>query len=159
MEKIKLNLIALLFALNNDRLGVGASHWSRAVKDDAINLVTDMLYTESDNVHDGIFEGTRCDLLATLINHVGCVNDNVCYIRDPKFRHHLHEAVYGGNFLIYDYDIAERYCTPSELKKVTRKDGSIRDHANSCENWLDVQERAIRQAIRLIISNLGVATV
>lgn len=156
-QKIKLNLIALLFALNNDRLGVGASHWSRAVKDDAINLVNDLF--SSDNVHNGIFEGNRSELLASLINHVGCINDKVCFIRDPKFRNYLHEAVYGGNFLIYDDDIAERYCTPSELKKVTRKDGSIRDHANSSENWLDVQERAIRQAIRLIIGNLGAATV
>ena len=41
---------------------------------------------------------------------------------------------YGGCSLIYDGDIAERLCTPSELKK---KDGG-RLAPNSKESWLDV---------------------
>ena len=49
---------------------------------------------------------------------------------------------YGGCSLIYDGDIAERLCTPSELKK---KDGG-RLAPNSQESWLDVQVRALRQA-------------
>ena len=49
---------------------------------------------------------------------------------------------YGGCSLIYDGDIAERLCTPSELKK---KDGG-RLAPNSQESWLDVQTRALRQA-------------
>lgn len=57
---------------------------------------------------------------------------------------------YGGSSLIYDGDIAERLCTPSELKKVTRKDGSVRDKANSRETWLDCQARALYQACRRI---------
>lgn len=65
---------------------------------------------------------------------------------------------YGGSSLIYDGDIAERLCTPSELKKVTRKDGSVRDKANSRETWLDCQTRALYQAcciIKGIIRNNG----
>ena len=49
---------------------------------------------------------------------------------------------YGGCSLIYDGDIAERLCTPSELKK---KDGG-RLAPNRREGWLDVQTRALRDA-------------
>ena len=52
------------------------------------------------------------------------------------------EYSYGGCSLIYDGDIAERLCTPSELKK---KDGG-RLAPNSNESWLDVQTRALCQA-------------
>lgn len=52
---------------------------------------------------------------------------------------------YGGNALIYDYDIAERLATPSEIKHQTRKDG-LSSMANSHETWLDVQARALNQA-------------
>ena len=44
------------------------------------------------------------------------------------------EYSYGGCSLIYDSQIAERLCTPSELKK---KDGG-RLAPNSQESWLDV---------------------
>lgn len=57
---------------------------------------------------------------------------------------------YGGCALVYDQDIAETLCTPSELRKVTRKDGTIRQNANGRENWLDVQTRALFQANILI---------
>ena len=57
---------------------------------------------------------------------------------------------YGGCALVYDEDIARHYCTPSELRKVTHKDGTISERANARENWLDVQARALHQAARLI---------
>ena len=53
---------------------------------------------------------------------------------------------YGGSALIYDYEIAERLCNPSELKK-TR--GGERN-PNSRETWLDCQARALRQASRRV---------
>ena len=49
---------------------------------------------------------------------------------------------WGGCSLIYNADIAERLCTPSELKKT--RNGERRP--NSREEWLDVQARALRQA-------------
>jgi len=52
----------------------------------------------------------------------------------------------GGCALIYDADIAERLCSPSELRK-TR--GGERN-PNRRETWLDVQARALSQAFRLI---------
>lgn len=61
---------------------------------------------------------------------------------------------HGGCALIYDQGIAETLCSPSELKRVTRKDGTLRDKANSRETWLDVQARALYQACKLIKSML-----
>ena len=61
---------------------------------------------------------------------------------------------YGGCALIYDGGIAETLCSPSELKRVTRKDGTLRDKANMRETWLDVQARALYQDCRLIKSKL-----
>ena len=49
---------------------------------------------------------------------------------------------WGGSSLIYDGDIAERLCTPSELKKT--RHGERRP--NSREEWLDTQARALHQA-------------
>ena len=53
---------------------------------------------------------------------------------------------YGGCALIYDYDIAEMLCTPSELKRT----GGGRLQPNSRETWLDVQARALFQACERI---------
>lgn len=52
---------------------------------------------------------------------------------------------WGGSSLIYNRDIAERLCSPSELKRATNKNG-LRDYPNSREHWLDVQARALYQA-------------
>lgn len=49
---------------------------------------------------------------------------------------------WGGSSLIYDGDIAERLCTPSELKKT--RHGERRP--NCREEWLDTQARALYQA-------------
>lgn len=53
---------------------------------------------------------------------------------------------WGGCSLIYDGDIAERLCCPSELKKT--RNGERRPNAS--EEWLDVQARALNQAARKI---------
>lgn len=55
---------------------------------------------------------------------------------------------WGGSALIYDCDIAERLCTPSELKKT--KGGDRRP--NSRDEWLDTQARALNHACRIILS-------
>lgn len=52
----------------------------------------------------------------------------------------------GGCALIYDGDIAERLCTPSELKRT--RGGERRP--NPGETWLDVQTRALHQAQHMI---------
>ena len=52
----------------------------------------------------------------------------------------------GGCALIYDSDIAERVCSPSELKRVR---GGERQ-PNARETWLDCQARALSQAAFLV---------
>ena len=55
---------------------------------------------------------------------------------------------WGGCSLIYNRDIAECLCSPSELKRTNG--GTWRPNAR--EEWLDVQARALRQAEVLIAS-------
>tara|TARA_B100000989_G_C19383630_1_gene402687 strand:+ start:205 stop:576 length:372 start_codon:yes stop_codon:yes gene_type:complete len=57
------------------------------------------------------------------------------------------EYSYGGCALIYDADIAEALCNPSELK--ARQGGEWQPSKN--ETWLDVQARALNQASSLIL--------
>ena len=58
-----------------------------------------------------------------------------------------YEYSWGGCSLIYNCDIAERLCSPSELKK--RNGGDWRP--NNHEEWLDVQARALFQACNRIM--------
>tara|TARA_Y100000593_G_scaffold38052_1_gene73828 strand:+ start:396 stop:767 length:372 start_codon:yes stop_codon:yes gene_type:complete len=53
----------------------------------------------------------------------------------------------GGCSLIYDADIAERLCSPSELKRV--RGGDRNPNAN--ETWIDCQARALYQAYGMIL--------
>ena len=48
----------------------------------------------------------------------------------------------GGCSLIYDADIAERVCSPSELRR--KRNGER--NPNSRETWIDCQARALAQA-------------
>ena len=52
----------------------------------------------------------------------------------------------GGCSLVYDADIAERLCSPSELKRVR---GGERQ-PNARETWLECQARALSQAAALV---------
>ena len=61
-----------------------------------------------------------------------------------------HEYSYGGCSLIYDADIAERLCTPSELRRSL--DGKRKP--NRREIWLDVQARALSQAAIILIKSI-----
>lgn len=61
---------------------------------------------------------------------------------------------WGGCSLIYDADIAERLCTPSELKKT--RNGERKPNAR--EEWLDCQARALYQAARRVMNAARRAT-
>lgn len=56
---------------------------------------------------------------------------------------------WGGCSLIYNSDIAERLCCPSELKKT--RNGERKP--NSREEWLDTQARALYQACNRILKS------
>lgn len=60
---------------------------------------------------------------------------------------------WGGSSLIYDSDIAERLCCPSELKKT--RNGERRPNAR--EEWLDVQARALFQACSRVKKSIRAA--
>ena len=121
-----MNKIDLLKKLNAVKT---RSAWDRGVLDYALEIV--------DEHGDGDIQS---------------VDDVLNYRRDK------HESLYsvakwqseGGCFEIYNEDIAERLCTPSELKHCTHKDGCLRDMANARESWLDVQTRAVFQAYNKI---------
>ncbi len=53
----------------------------------------------------------------------------------------------GGCALIYNAEIAERLCAPSELKRV--KGGDRNPNAN--ETWIDCQARALSQACNMVL--------
>jgi hypothetical protein len=55
---------------------------------------------------------------------------------------------WGGSSLIYNGDIADRLCCPSELKKT--RNGERRP--NNREEWLDVQARALYQASKRLLN-------
>ena len=57
-----------------------------------------------------------------------------------------HDYSWGGCALIYDRDIAERLCCPSELRRT--RGGERRP--NAAEEWLDTQARACFQAAHRI---------
>lgn len=104
------------------------SAWARGVNNVAADMVSEIL-----EEYDG--------------------NDAPHFNRVDDFSKHfygvsLREAVDGGCFLIYDYDIAENFCTPSELKRT--KDGER--NLNSRETWLDVMYHGAYQAIKHIIT-------
>lgn len=58
------------------------------------------------------------------------------------------EYSWGGCSLIYDAQIAERVCSPSEFRRC--RGGERRPNAS--EEWLDVQARALYQASRRVVA-------
>lgn len=97
------------------------SAWSNGVKTYAIELLT---YAETAE-----FESIQ-ELKETILNGA---SDWMQYSE-------------GGCSLIYNCDIAERLCSPSELKKT--KNGM--NNPNSRENWIQCQARALFQAWEMI---------
>jgi hypothetical protein len=115
-------------AIENEK---ARSAWDKGVKEYAIELIEEM----DDNLE---FYGNPADRKALL-------NGASDYT----------EYSYGGCSLIYDCDIAERLCSPSELKK--SKGGERRPNAR--EEWLDVQARALYQASNKIMRLAKLGTV
>ena len=100
----------------------GRSAWSRGVKEYAVELV--------ESLEDGADLSNETLLRKALLNGAG----------------DWQQYSEGGAALVYDADIAERLCSPSELKRVR---GGKRQ-PNSRENWLECQARALAQAAALV---------
>jgi len=100
----------------------GRSAWSRGVKTYAFELV-EGLDTSADLANEEL-------LRKALLNGAG----------------DWQQYSEGGCALVYNADIAERLCSPSELKRC--KGGERQP--NSRENWLECQARALAQASALV---------
>ena len=106
-----------------DELPRGRNAWSRAVHQYAREMVADL-------DHDTVL--TRDTARRVVLNGA----------KDAR------EYSEDGGALIYDSHIAERVCTPSKLRRTRGGDLS----PNREETWLDVQTRAISQALAVICS-------
>ena len=108
----------------------GRSSWSRAVHAYAVELVESL--AESDDLSNERL------LSKALLNGA---SDWQQYSE-------------GGCAVIYNTDIAERLCSPSELKRC--KGGERQP--NSRENWIECQARALSQASALVRDAYRAAT-
>lgn len=106
------------------------SAWLKGVREYAYDLLDELDETIR---HGGDIPQNYNELKKALLNGAPC----------------WEEYSWGGCSLIYDSDIAERLCSPSELKKTKNGERS----PNSRESWLDVQTRALYQASRMILNN------
>lgn len=113
------------------------SAWAKGVKAYALDIIEDVKERAE---YEGHEPETEAELIDYMLNGA----------KDYRHPHDIYRAwkVYseGGCSLIYDIDIAERLCTPSELKKT---DGGRKD-PNPREIWIDVQTRALYQAGEVI---------
>lgn len=139
-------LTAVLATLQNQK--PARSRWDRAVIEDAEEMIAEVI----DNLRDTPEEAPRdlTALTAELLNV--SIRTLQSWGRDngnggiKDLYRCAHESSWGGSHLCYDSDIARHYCTPSELRRT--RDGELRPNAH--EEWLDVQARAIYQALSKI---------
>lgn len=119
-----INLETMKKALETLESRTDGSAWNRGVTVYACELLTGVV----ENVDGGYCAApqTRAEFCRVARNGAGT----------------WYEYSYGACALVYDGDIAERLCTPSELKK--KRGGEL--NPNSRETWLDVQARALNQA-------------
>ena len=116
------------------------SAWDRGVKAAALDMMDEMAdWADWDTANKpgaGLCNGViRCQTKAELVEVL------------KNGAETWKQASWGGNGLIYDEEIAKRYCSPSELKKT--RNGERRP--NRCEDWLDVQARGMNQAANKIV--------
>jgi hypothetical protein len=108
-----------------------ASAWGRGVKAYALDLLNHV----GEGIEGGWFRDE--DILSPDLLKKKLLNGATNWLEYSE----------GGCALIYNGDIAERLCTPSELKQ--KKGGRLQP--NSQETWIEVQARALHQAAGLIL--------
>jgi hypothetical protein len=107
------------------------SAWARGVKEYAEGLAEEL----EETIRGGYFPEDKLTDRAALKEQMLNGADN------------WSEYSWSGCAWVYDGDIAERLCSPSELKKT--RNGERKP--NSREEWLDVQARALSQAANMIV--------
>lgn len=121
----KINTHELYLAVLNDcNEKPERSAWGRGVQVYAVEIA----HTLADQAHE--LEPTRATIEHIALN--GAAD--------------WYQYSWGGCSLVYDEDIAKLLCPPSTLKR--KRNGVL--PPNSCEEWLDVQARALVQACRRV---------
>lgn len=139
-------LTAVLTAIQEQK--PARSKWERAVIEDAEEMISEAI----DNLRDNPEEAPRdltaltAELLNVSVNTLRSWGGDDGHNGIRSLYQCAHESSWGGSHLCYDCDIARHYCTPSELKRT--RDGARRPNAR--DEWLDVQARAIYQALSKI---------
>lgn len=110
------------------------SAWGKGVTQYALELVEQL----GEQINDGYFE--ELDLTEFKKVRAALLNGAADWS----------QYSWGGSALIYNGDIAERLCCPSELKKT--RNGERRP--NSREEWLDTQARALFQAANRVCRHI-----
>lgn len=110
------------------------SAWDKGVSAYALELVEQL----GEQINDGYFE--ELDLTESKKVRAALLNGAADWS----------QYSWGGCSLIYDSDIAERLCCPSELKKT--RNGERRP--NGREEWLDTQARALFQAANRVCRHI-----
>lgn len=110
------------------------SAWDKGVTQYALEMVEQL----SEQINGGYFE--ELDLTESKKVRAALLNGAADWS----------QYSWGGCSLIYDSDIAERLCNPSELKKT--RNGERRP--NSREEWLDTQARALFQAANRVCRHI-----
>lgn len=110
------------------------SAWDKGVTQYALEMVEQL----SEQINGGYFE--ELDLTESKKVRAALLNGAANWS----------QYSWGGCSLIYDSDIAERLCNPSELKKT--RNGERRP--NSREEWLDTQARALFQAANRVCRHI-----
>lgn len=109
------------------------SAWGRGVKTYALEMIDNL-----EEYNGGEVPSSTSEMMGWLLNGA----------RDWK------QASEGGSWLITNEEIAQRLCSPAELKKVA----GGRRQPNKRETWIDVQARALFQAAQ-IVKELGSQTI
>lgn len=129
-----MNLKTLREKLENHK---ARSYWAAGVKTYAAEILDTLENVAAYNNANG--DTQEYNYTASTKNHADALNG----AKDWK------QYSRGGFSLVYDGDIAKTLCSPSELKRLTYKEGGMKD-PNAREDWLDVQARALFQAQNLL---------
>lgn len=131
-----MNLQTLREKLENHKT---RSYWAAGVKEYAAEILDTLENVEEwEQMNKGEYNYT-----GSKQNHVDALNGAKDWQQYSR----------GGFSLVYDGDIAKTLCTPSELKKLTYKEGGIRE-PNRREDWIDVQARALYHA-QILLDDLA----
>lgn len=122
------------------------SKWDRAVMGYALEMLENVRTDRGDLPIGQVRIGT-------LINHVEgnayAVSRAVLNTHCQEIDRLCYEASWGGNFRIYNDELADTFYTPSVKRRATRVDGSVNPEVNG-RHLLDRQARAIYRALLVI---------